>query len=309
MKKWIIPLVFLWCSKVNAQTPIDTILHLNVGGIRQVVSLKSEDRSLPLLLYLHGGPGNAVAGYADRFTTELQKHFVIAHWDQRNSGRTLQLTIDTTQLHAHRLRDDAYIVVDELLRKFNHEKLYVAGHSWGTYLGFQLAKNHPEKLYAYFAVCPMIDQLESEQIALDLMLERARQSNNKKALTELSEVKIPFTNGEQLYLHRKWLQDYMGSKAKISRQQVVDWAEMWLNVFNEASEELLSSSMPVLNCPVYFLLGRKDVQTNSKVAEKYYQMLTAPKKGVYWFERSGHSLPTTEPEKFQQVMIRLKEPG
>lgn len=307
MRKWIIPLVLFGCSKVNAQTPIDTTLHLNVGGIRQVVSVKSEDRSLPLLLYLHGGPGNAVSGYADRFTTELQKHFLIAHWDQRNSGRTLQINVDTTQLNAHRLRDDAYIVVDELLKIFNQEKLYVAGHSWGTYLGFQLAKNRPDKLYAYFAVCPMIDQLESERIALDLMLDQARQSNNKKALAELSTVKIPLADGEQLYIHRKWLQDYMGSKAKISRQQVVDWAGMWLNVFNEASAELVSDSMPVLNCPVYFLLGRKDVQTNSKVAEKYYQRLTASKKGVYWFERSGHSLPTTEPAKFQQVIIRLRE--
>lgn len=308
MRKWFSVLLILCCSKVNAQQPIDTTLNLNVGGIRQVVSLKSADRSLPLLLYLHGGPGNAVSGYADRFTKDLQKHFVVAHWDQRNSGRTLHLNRDTAQLHASLFREDTYAVVDELLKIFKQDKLYVAGHSWGTYLGFQLAKHRPHKVFAYFAVCPMVDQLESEQIALNLMLKRARQNNNKKALAELTTVKIPLENGEQLYIHRKWLQEYMGSKTKLQQQQVVDWAKMWLTVFNEASAELVSDAMPVLDCPVYFLLGRKDVQTNSKLAEKYYQALTAPKKNIFWFEWSGHSLPTTEPEKFQQVIISLKEP-
>jgi hypothetical protein len=54
---------------------------------------------------------------------------------------------------------------------------------------------------------------------------------------------------------------------------------------------------------VYFFAGRKDYQTNSLIAESYYHKLTAPKKGFFWFERSAHAVPTTEPDLFQETII------
>jgi len=152
----------------------------------------------------------------------------------------------------------------------------------------------------------MINQQESEKITLAALKQKAAQAKNDGALRELSQVKIPFENGEQLYFHRKWVLDYMGSKAKITKAQVQEWALMWLPLFNEASKGNLFESAPALRCPVYFFVGRKDVQTNSGITEKYYNILDAPKKQLYWFERSGHSLPTTEPELLQEIIIGIK---
>jgi pimeloyl-ACP methyl ester carboxylesterase len=132
-------------------------------------------------------------------------------------------------------------------------------------------------------------------------------TKHDRAQQELSQVKIPFANGQQLYFHRKWVLEYMGSKAKITEKQVQAWASMWLPIFNEASKDNLLESAPTLRCPVYFFVGRKDVQTNSGITEKYYNILDTPKKGLYWFERSGHSLPTTEPELLQEIIISIKE--
>jgi esterase/lipase len=78
---------------------------------------------------------------------------------------------------------------------------------------------------------------------------------------------------------------------------------MWLDIFNEASQENLIKTSRKIHCPVYFFLGRKDLQTNSTIAENYFEILEAPKKEIVWFERSAHALPTTEPEKMQQVII------
>ena len=138
------------------------------------------------------------------------------------------------------------------------------------------------------------------------MKEKASKTGNEKALQELTLVKVPFENGRQLYFHRKWVLEYMGSKAKITEKQVQEWASMWLPIFNEASKDNLFESAPALRCPVYFFVGRKDVQTNSGITEKYYNILDAPKKQLYWFERSGHSLPTTEPDLLQEIIIGLK---
>ncbi|MEJ0055520.1 MAG: hypothetical protein WDN75_07610 [Bacteroidota bacterium] len=59
---------------------------INIGGIKQWISIKGTDSKDPVLLFLHGGPGNSAMGYADKFTGELQKHFVVIQWDQRESG-------------------------------------------------------------------------------------------------------------------------------------------------------------------------------------------------------------------------------
>ena len=258
------------------------------------------------MLFLHGGPGNSVIHYAEKFTHKLQEHFIVVQWDQRNAGKTLTLNKSPEPLTLDLFESDTHQVIDSLLKRFHQSKLYLVGHSWGTFLGFYVAKNYPELLYAYIPICPMIDQLESERIILKAMKEKASKNGNEKALQELNQVKIPFENGSQLYFHRKWVLEFMGSKAKITEKQVQEWASMWLPIFNEASKDNLFESAPTLRCPVYFFVGRKDVQTNSGITEKYYNILDAPKKELHWFERSGHSLPTTEPELLQEIIIGLK---
>jgi pimeloyl-ACP methyl ester carboxylesterase len=299
--------IALFCSiNVLGQPPIDTTEVIQINGIKQFISLKGIDRSKPLLLFLHGGPGNSVIHYADKFTKKLQEHFVVVQWDQRQTGKTFELNKSPKPLSVALFEEDTHALVDSLLRRFDRPKLYVAGHSWGTYLGFYMAKNYPDLINAYFAICPMVNQLESERTILQLMKDKARKTGNKVAQHELAAINIPFENGEQLYFHRKWVLNYMGSKAKITKDQVEQWSATWLPIFNTASKDNLFESATKLECPVYFFVGRKDYQTNSGITEKYFQMLSAPEKELFWFERSAHSLPTTEPEKLQDVIISLK---
>jgi pimeloyl-ACP methyl ester carboxylesterase len=302
----LIGLVFTFSNRGLSQTSIDSTGILTVGGIKQFVSIKGKDNRNPLLLFLHGGPGNSVIHYAEKFTHKLQEHFIVVQWDQRNAGKTLALNKSPEPLTVDLFESDTHQVVDTLLKQFHQPKLYLVGHSWGTFLGFYMAKNYPDLLYGYIPICPMINQQESERVILELMKQKASRAKNDAALRELSLVKIPFENGEQLYFHRKWVLDYMGSKAKITKAQVQEWASMWLALFNEASKDNLFESAPALRCPVYFFVGRKDVQTNSGITEKYFNILDAPKKQLYWFERSGHSLPTTEPDLLQEIIIGIK---
>jgi pimeloyl-ACP methyl ester carboxylesterase len=44
-----------------------------------------------------------------------------------------------------------------------------------------------------------------------------------------------------------------------------------------------------LEVPVYFLIGRHDVNAPPKLTEEYFNLLTAPHKELIWFERSAHS--------------------
>lgn len=299
-------LCFMAASFASAQA-VDTAMAITAGGIRQWISIKGSDRRNPVLLFLHGGPGNSVISYSDRFTGELRKHFVFVNWDQRESGRTAELNASPVPLTVGLMTSDAIEVINYLRTAFTTDKIYLMGHSWGGFLGMEIAARHPELLKAYIPICPMIDQAESERLALKWMMEKAAAEKNKVAMQELSQVAIPFASGEQLYYSRKWLLHYAGAK-KPAREMVVDWSKKWLRLFNEASAVNFLTTLPRIACPVYFFVGGRDYQTSTKLTTEFYHQLEAPDKEIFVFESTAHNLPTAEPARLQQTIIESVVP-
>jgi pimeloyl-ACP methyl ester carboxylesterase len=284
---------------------IDYAEAIEIGGIKQWMNFEGEDDTAPILLFLHGGPGNSNMSYAHRFTQELKKEFIVVLWDQRESGRTLQLNNSNKSLTVSLFIDDAIEVINYLREKFNREKIYLIGHSWGGYLGLRVAVERPELIEGYFAMSPMINQMKSEELSLGAMKEKAIKEKNKEEMREISKIKIPFENGEQLFYHRKWLSKLMGSTTP-TKQKVEEWSVTWLSLFNEGSKTNFEEFAPTLFCPVYFLIGRNDYQTHFLLAESYFNKVNCPKKELYWFEHSAHSPHLTETTKFQKILIDIK---
>jgi len=112
--------IFLICSyNLCAQISVDSTTDFQIGGIRQAVSIKGKDRTKPLLLFLHGGPGNSVMHYAQKFTSKLQEHFVVVQWDQRNAGKTLSLNKSPEPLSVTLFEQDTHALIDTLLKRIS----------------------------------------------------------------------------------------------------------------------------------------------------------------------------------------------
>jgi pimeloyl-ACP methyl ester carboxylesterase len=302
-------LLFLFIAFTASQallafSPINKQEAVEVGNIRQWIEMKGSDDTNPILLFLHGGPGNSSMSYGDRFTTDLQKHFVVMQWDQRASGKTAQLSAIRQQITLERMILDAAEMIRYLCKRFSKEKVYIMGHSWGGFLALEVAFQYPELLEACFAVSPMVNQLESERLSLEWMKEVATREKDTKALEELDLISVPFKSSEQLYYHRKWLAKAMGTNPP--QKRFVDyWAVTWLPLFKEASNVNLSQTAPELKVPVYFFVGKRDYQTHFKVTEDYYTLLKAEKKDLFWFSKSSHNLNLTEPTKLQTIVISI----
>jgi len=58
-----------------------------------------------------------------------------------------------------------------------------------------------------------------------------------------------------------------------------------------------------LEVPVYFFLGRHDVNAPTALAEEYAQVLETPDKKIVWFEHSGHSPWINERDKFVREVL------
>lgn len=281
---------------------VDTSYSVPVGGIDQWINIKAADPSAPVLLFLHGGPGNSAMSYADKFTGQLQNYFVVVQWDQRESGQTAVLNATDKPLTVELMESDALELIRYLANRFKKQKIYLMGHSWGGFLGLLIASHHPELLEGYIAICPMIDQTESEKASLKWMIGQAKLSNNQQALSDLEKVHIPFRSGEELYYHRGWLQHFIGRKFP-EKEFVETWAVKWLPLFNEASKLNFFQSAPSLSCPVYFFAGGRDYQTYYKITEDYYNVVAAKKKKFFLFKDSAHNLTTSEPERLRQTII------
>jgi len=295
-------LFILLNDRSSCQTPVDSDQVVTIGGIRQYIRIKGKDDSNPILLFLHGGPGGSLLQKNDQISGKLQQHFVVVQWDQRETGETLKLNRSPQLLTLSLFYNDTHDLIDTWLKKFKKLKLYLAGYSWGSGLGFYIADRYPELLYAYIAISPVTDQWTSDSITLAML----KGTMGKTARRELSEVKIPFENWEQLYYHRKWLLKHEGQKfvsLSLPKTFVQSWAATWFDVFVQSCNINLFKSLSTINCPVYFFAGEKDYNTNHSITEEYFNMVSAPKKDLFLFADAGHGLPETNPGLFQDIII------
>jgi pimeloyl-ACP methyl ester carboxylesterase len=301
--KYFLLFILISNHSLLAQQPVDTTAIFNIGGIKQYVRIKAKDRSKPLLLFLHGGPGSSLMQKIDKVSGKLQQHFVVVHWDQRETGETLRLNKTTQPLTLQLFYNDTHELIDSLLRTFRRSKLYLMGYSWGSGLGFYMADKYPWLLYAYIPVSPVIDQGRSDSISL-AMLKKEMGSSARK---ELSIVKIPFENAEQLYYHRKWLFKHEGQKfvsLSLRKSFVESWAVTWFDVWSKSNDVSLFESLPAIKCPLYFFAGEKDYNTNSSITAEYFNKVRAPKKDLFLFKDAGHGLPETHYDEFQDIIIK-----
>lgn len=298
-------LILFGAGRIFAQTSIDTSMAVPIGGIKQWINISTKNTSKPLLLFVGGGPGDTYMGSKNYFTRQLQEQFVVVIWDQRESGKTRELNVSPQPLTVNRYLQDTHELITYLLHRFHRQKLYLVGFSWGTVLGIKTAQQYPNLLYAYVSVSQMVYQVKSEQMLLKRSKEQAATTKNQIALKELSLVKVPFENKDQLYYQRKWL--FTFSNRNISDADLKkDMDELPKALFKlgvDAGKIDFTKEIPELQCPVYFFAGKNDYQTNHELTYSYYQRLKAKSKHFYWFEKSAHIVPFTEPDLFQQIIV------
>lgn len=285
---------------------IDTLLIPEIGGIKQVVEIKTDDDKKPVLLILAGGPGSSMMNNAESYSNILKKKFTIVQWDQRDAGKTLKLNPSPTKSSVAQMEKDTYEVIRFVIKELNQKKLYLLGSSWGNVLGFYMVEKHPELLYSYFAVNPVVSQLASEEELLKTL--KVHFKENDIASKELAGVNIPFRSDEDLFYLRKWLFYKEGKEYVTSddfKTGFLQWSKTWSPVWNEVMNIDLPKTLKKVNCPIYFFVGQNDIQTSTKITKEYFKDLTAPKKNLFLFEKSGHQIHKDEPEKFQNTIIQI----
>ena len=138
------------------QGGINESIYIEVNGQQQWLSIYGEDKNNPVLLYLHGGPGDSSSLYDYRILRKLANDYTVVNWDQRDAGKTWIHDPQDTAITSDLLRSDIDAVTDFVLDYTGKSQLTLLGISWGTMYAGDYAFRHPEKVERVFYLSPVI---------------------------------------------------------------------------------------------------------------------------------------------------------
>ncbi len=128
---------------------------VTLGGVKQYLLLRGRDKTAPLLLNVHGGPGMSERAFYRFHNAALEDHFVVAYWDQRGAGKSFDRKLDRATLTIDRISADQMELVDLLLAVFGRSQVLLLAHSWGTLISLEHIARRPGRLMSFWksAIC------------------------------------------------------------------------------------------------------------------------------------------------------------
>lgn len=299
--------------------------YIEINGTKQGLIIESLDKEKPLLLLLHGGPGFPIYPFIKAHNMSLEKFFNVCYWDQRGTGMSYNPKVNNS-LTVDQLTDDTIRVAEYLLESFSHEKLFLFGHSWGTYLGSLVANKRPNLFHAYIGVGQIGSSKDSEKETYQFILNMAKRENDKHAVKLIETVVFDdhyYKNRTYGSIRAKYTNKYGGGFVRQGYTNLENMKHVFrcpnytikerLNVFRGSLLSYLKLGpvmattdlvelVPSLSLPVFIFHGVHDYQTTYTQAKRFYDSVKAPAKEMYTFEHSSHTPFVEEQDRFMQFI-------
>ncbi len=248
---------------------------------------------------LHGGPGCPLIPYSHIFR-KLEREFIVAYWDQRGAGKTYSKETPSNTMTLETFMKDTYEVIQFLKGEYNKERIFLAGHSWGSLLGINIAY----------------------QFALKTSKEK-NMADKVKKLTELGEP--PYKGLMDISLLSSCIFEFGGVyHVPVDDDSIIRNSEIYnesdIECINRGAEfsakHLLKEIIKVnlveeeklkFNIPIIFLCGKHDYLCPAEVTLEYYEILNAPVKEFILLNDSAHFCYLEETETFIDNIIQIKK--
>lgn len=301
--------------KIRSESGIQSAEYIRLGGIEQYIQMRGQDTANPIVILLHGGPGNDMAYNSYYWQADLEKHYTFVNWDQRGCGNTYYRKPDTEKPTLPLLLSDLDELVDSLCARFGQKNVVILGHSWGTYLGKIYVTQHPEKVSAYVGVGQMGNPWPSEEYALEEAVRLAGSAGKAKDAQKMQEqfARVMATkeiNMREFMKLRQLTGKYLptGKNTPLSASLLsphltyheLKWflsllfrLDRFIAIQGALYGALFAKDTSAYECkqfavPVFILAGDCDWITPHDMARRYFDCITAPKKEFITLEKAGH---------------------
>jgi pimeloyl-ACP methyl ester carboxylesterase len=307
-------------------------MFVRVGGVDQWVTIKGDDRNNPVLLFLHGGPGDAWSPFADAMFAGWEKDFTLVQWDQRGAGRTYGKTgpsIEPT-MTVERMAQDGIEVAEFLTKHLNKKKIIIEGGSWGSILGIHMALTRPDLFYAFLGSAQLVNMRKNESASYARVLEMARSAGDQQAINALTTIGPPpwdslrkwpvFAKTRRAYQAKlitappapeKTSPAYTSPEERAQYEAAEDFSfEHFFGLTLSGPLELVD--LPALGTdfaiPIYIFQGQEDLAALPELAKAYFDSIKAPRKQFYLVPGTGHEPSATELDMILKVLTEQVKP-
>ena len=300
---------------------------VSIGEVPQYLDISGRKDTQPVLLYLHGGPGHSAIPSAHAYAQSLGRHFVVVHWDQRGTQRSYSDTLEDFPLSFERLVSDTTELSALLANWFERERVVLVAEGVAALPALRAAERHPEAFYAVVLLAPIIDMQSSIAHSYRWAMGQAHDRRDVEALMALQPLgKPPWPEERELDAWRTvayWLDKWGGTvpgadatellreleggaktgrrvRPNLARVGASYSAELLWPVLRETS---LAAQMPVVNVPVFFVVGEADQRAPLADVQGYYEALDARQgKTLVKLEGVGHWPLLEAPERVIEVL-------
>jgi pimeloyl-ACP methyl ester carboxylesterase len=313
---------------ITTPNGIDESSFVKIGAIEQWITIRGEDRHDPVLLFLHGGPGDVTSTWSFAFFAPWQRHFTVVQWDQRGAGRTLGRngpSIRST-ITVDRIVRDGIEVAEYLRDHLGKKKIILVGHSFGSVVGIGMARARPDLFHAFVGTGQVADETRNYASTFDALLNKARQTNNAEALSELKRVgPPPYKTGEGYQVQRKWANRFEGADQFLSGtigfalvapgysvSDINDWFDGQILSANQLVPTMHSRGPKEFGTqfglPIFFIQGAEDFTTSTALAREYFGMIRAPHKEFVPIKGGGHFAVFMRHAEFLDELVKRVRP-
>lgn len=314
----------------NGHTIAGSIAELtlvDVGGRDLALMIRGRSTQNPVLLFLAGGPGGSELGAMRRHSQALEDDFVVVTFDQRGTGKSYAQLDPTDTMTLDGAVADAVAVTNYLRDRFDEEKIYIVGQSWGTTLGVLAVQQHPELYRAYVGVGQMVSQAATDKIIYEDTLAWAREEGDTDLVDTLeANGPPPYTDVlhyEAALSHLMEVHPYdhsansegsgeMSENLLVEEYTLLEQVHILgatLDVFAALYPQLqdidFRTQATRLEVPVYLAQGRHEAPGRQVLAEEWFKQLRAPSKDLTYFDTSGHRPLWQQPTEFHDLMAAV----
>lgn len=299
---------------------------MDLGGTRQYVEITGKSSEMPVLLFIHGGPGWPQTPQLRYFNSDLTKKFILATWDQRGCGQSFLYDSADQNVSLSQIVADAHELTQFLKEKYRKSKIILAGYSWGSVVGLTLVQKYAQDYSAYIGISQVVNLNKGMSITQDWLTAEAKKKKDTATLYAVDKLKKRDTSICKTPLgcfisQYEILSRYNGAVFNVNSEREeekaqtyyadyknYDWNKGFLYAATRLEKDMFAvdfSALTKISIPVYFIEGRHDWNVPAVLVAKFVSKLTAPKKQIIWFENSGHDPLEEEAEKFNNTIIQL----
>jgi pimeloyl-ACP methyl ester carboxylesterase len=297
--------------RIHTSNGIDEAKFVDIGGLRQWIQIRGEDKDNPVILFVHGGPALSMIPFTYRSMRSWEKYFTV-HWDQRGAGRTYLLNggADATASGMQQIIDDGVRVSEFVRSRLHKDKIILVGESCGSAIAMEMARERPDLFYADVGTGQLINLQRADGLTYLLLLARVRSEYDRSAIQRLTAIGAPpYADPSRRTVEQRILAehpakseragmfdrmggDFMsapGYSLRESYQLIAGATQHRAKLVEENQNYSAAGRGKRFEVPVFFFQGSEDIQAPMQLVEEYLRDLTAPAKDLVVFPGGGHN--------------------